>query len=174
MKSKNKICCFFVLISILFLSGCTSTETSIEKQQVNEFKNFQPPVYMTAVNIKEKFYKKHLIKKVRYNIKMTYPAEEIIKFYDDEMSNNHFEPFFDSSYKENNRKWNSYVDGTIEDEPYVIIHNMSWTNQNQTQRATLVLKYYWRNKEKRIVLNDNQDLNVEFRIQPFYMEPPQK
>lgn len=153
--------------------GCRNVEVNHSQKEINEFKDIKLPIYKSASNIDEGFNKKYLIKYVSYNVEIYYPAEDIIKFYDKEMASISFEPFVEDYYKGRDRAWNTYVDGTKEGSPDITSCKMSWVNHNKTKRATLVLKYYWRNKKKQRVLNTNNKLEVEFRIQPFYLEPPQ-
>ena len=173
MKSTVARFCLLILALFLTLYGCRNVEGSHDEEKINEFKYVKLPIYRTASNIDEDFYEKYLIKHVKYNVEMYYPAEAIIKFYDKEMANISFEPFVEDYYEKRDRSWSTYVDGTKKGEPDVTSCKMSWANQDQTKRATLVLKYYWPNKEKRRVLNTNKKLEVEFRIQPFYLEPRQ-
>ena len=158
---------------LLLFFGCNSAEGKYEEQKVNEFKEIKLPIYKTASAIKEDFNKKYLVKYVKYSVEMYYPAKDIIEFYDKEMAKMSFEPFVEDYFKDRYRSWNTYEDGTLEGEPGVTACEMSWVSKDQTKRATLVLKYFWWKKEKRRVLNSNSKLKVEFRIQPFYLEPPQ-
>lgn len=170
---KQMSCYLLVAIMLSFHLGCTGVEKNSDMKKVEEFMDFQLPMYKTAENPKEGFNKKYLIKYVEYNVDMYYPAEDIIEFYDNEMKKRSFEPFVEDYFKKRDRSWDTYTDGTIKGGPDVTSCKMSWADKDQSKRATLVLKYYWRNKEKRRILNSNKDLEVEFRVQPFYQEPPQ-
>lgn len=164
---------FMVLICFFSCKEDRSVEQNTEK--IDEFRKIKLSSYPTSTNLKENFNKIYLIKSIENNVDLYYPADGIFKFYDKEMAKVNFKPFVEDYYKSRDRNWSTYVDGTMKGDPYVAVCKTSWANNDKTKRATLVLKYYWYNKNNtRIILNNNKDLNVHFRIQPFYVEPPQK
>lgn len=167
---------FLLIILILFLytSACKDSYSSSYDENENAYVNLQLPIYPGGYNVKENFYDNLSLKVVEYDLDMFYPGQAIINYYDKAMKTMAFEPFVEDYYKARDREWTTYIDGTKKGEPHVAVNKMSWVDNDKTKRATLVLKYFWHKKEgDKIILSDNKNLKVQFRIQPFYKEPSQ-
>lgn len=153
--------------------ACKNSAPTDNSKIEEEIKNLRIPLYPTANNIKENYYRKYTIKNVKYDVDMHYPADKIVAFYDEEMNKISFTPFVEDYYQDYDRVWQTYIDGTMKGEPDVASLTTSWVDKDRTKRATIVLRYYWYGKKQNeIYFNNNRMLKVTFRIKPFAMEPP--
>ena len=70
----------------------------------------------------------------------------------------------DDKYKECDRTWSYYVDGTIKGNPNVAKKNVCWINENEVKIAVLLLRYYYSGSD--IILENLDDLKIDFQIMP--------
>jgi hypothetical protein len=168
MKCSKLVLAIFTALLLSALVACSSKVTGEDQGNSKENNQFELPVYPDAKNIRHEVLKKYNIKAVSYEAKISYPATDIVNFYDKEMTRIDFKPFVEEYHKETDRKWNHYEDGTIEGNPYVAGLSISWADSNHTRRATLILRYYWYERHGApIVLENNDNLKVSFQVMPF-------
>lgn len=159
---------------VVALLGCNdnSVNKRAEGDQSSKLKNANLPIYPNAQNIEEQSLNKDQVQTVTYSLEINYPAKEVLNFYEKEMQRLGYEPFSEEYYKYDDRTWSFYGDATIKGSPDVAQLKADWVDSKKTKRASLTLKYYWYNKSKKTVLNDNKDLKVSFSIMPYYILPP--
>ena len=164
-----------ILLTIALLLALTFVACGAPKNDKSEvmnayIKDFKHPIYKDAKNIKNYVLGDGLTRGVSYNVKIFYPANEVMEFYEAEMRRLGYKPTVDKVF---DKDWHSFVDGTKQGEPYVAQLSASWTDQSQNVRTVLILRYYWYVDQKRtaIILESNEDLNVAFQIMPFFTIP---
>lgn len=163
---------FIIFFFLLIIPGCNEekgSSPSIDPKSRNI------PVFPKAQNIKTFTMKNGNIQGLRYTVNERYPAKEVLKFYETKMKKLKFNPFVEECYKNSDRKWQRFIDGTKENEPYVAQLTADWVNSSKTKRIKLILNYYWENYDgsSKIVLSNNENLFVTVQIMPFYTLPPQ-
>jgi uncharacterized membrane protein YfhO len=149
------------------LIACNSQEKDIELA-----KKAQLPVYKEAKNVKYFSSNNNMSKEANYNVKISYPAKDIINFYNEEMSKLGYQPFVEEYYKYADRNWRHYIDGTVKGDPEVSQYNSDWTDEKHIKRATLLLKIYTYKNKSPNVDDFQEDLKVDFQVGPFLILPP--
>jgi hypothetical protein len=79
---------------------------------------------------------------VGYKLKIKYPAESLIAFYQEKLKALGFVPYKDSKWTNGNFKWDTFVDGTEKENPCVYQFIMDWVNKDQTRISGLVIRYF--------------------------------
>lgn len=166
MKKMTKLTISLLFILAAFIS-CNSQEKNIELA-----KRAQLPVYKDARNVKYYSPNRDAIKAISYNVKISYPAKDIINFYNEEMTHLGYQPFVEDYYKYADRNWQHYIDGTAKGDPEVSQYNSDWTDEKHTKRATLLLKIYTYKNKSPNVDDFQEDLKVVFQVGPFLILPP--
>lgn len=95
------------------------------------------PIYEGASNIKY-ISKKSIGYGIDYQMKIYYPAYDLIDFYLRNLQN----MGFDKISKTDPNKWGFFQDGTIKGEPNVASKEIEWSNKKIKLEAFLELKYY--------------------------------
>jgi hypothetical protein len=74
-------------------------------------------------------------------LKIGYPAESLISFYQEKLKTLGFVPYKDSKWTNGNFKWSTFVDGTVKENPCVYQFCMDWINKDKTRIANLIIRY---------------------------------
>ena len=122
------------LLSIVFLfNGVSNSQDS----QVDPYPSIAIPVMKGAYRVKRFFNEPKGTKSLNYHIKIKYPADIVIKYYE-----SHFKGLgWISSKDETQRQWECFIDSTIETKPKVRQFLASWSNPKSKVEAFLALRY---------------------------------
>lgn len=165
MKYSLSIVTLLYVFIIMSVIACNSGKV---EENLDSTKKAELIIYPGASNIKYKNLFDGKLFGVLYDVKIRYPAKEIIDFYEREMSKKGYKPFNDKNHSE--RNWSYYQDATIKGSPDVASYVYTWSDTQQTKIITLILKYFYKSGEKKIVLSNNDNLTVIFQIAPFSKE----
>jgi len=173
---KKILFCIWSLFALLNNIGCSDEGSTASDEMLKELSKLEFAVYPGAENIEEYSLKKGYIRGVTYKVKLRYPAQQVLEFYEKEMKLLGFQPFIEDYYKYADRHWQSYIDSTLKGEPYVAKLNADWVDTAKIKRVSLILEYYWYDKDlsSKIVLTDADNLNVIIQIMPHFTLPPPK
>lgn len=168
--------CIIVVFFLLTFISCGSKDNGIDNPIIKEIKRISFPIYPGAKNKKEFSLKNGYIQGVSYEAVSRYPAEDILAYYEKELENLGFRSSSGGQYQSSDRKWQTFVDSTRNGEPYVAQLTADWIDQQKTKSAKLILRYSWSNGNKlsRVVLTDNQNLNIVFQMTPYFVLPHPK
>ena len=171
----NEILCFLIIITIILTNmGCDKSNPNKYDKLSKEIKDFNIPIYNNVQIYNMQTIENIPIKKATYEVKIFYPAKELIEFYDTKMINLGYKPFVEEYYKYADRQWQYYVDATMNGNPQLATYSTCWSDENRTLIAILLLQYYWPNKSDKVNLSMNNDLKVTFQIMPFVkIHPPE-
>ena len=176
MIKKRKTSLIIVyLIPILFITVSVSTSNeSIKNKLLSEIKSFDFPIYPDKINLEKFSLNSGYTQGITYYLKIEYPANEIVSFYEKQMAVLEFHPFIEDYYKYSDRNWESFVDSTRKENPYIAQFMADWVDAERSKRAKLILRYYWYGKDPSspIILTDNDNLHVVFQIMPYFTLPP--
>jgi hypothetical protein len=118
------------------------------------------------------------VRAIGYKVHLSFPAKEVLYFYDAKFKEIGWSPFIVPCFGESNREWDHYFDGIDQGQP--IVHQLfaAWTNKDHSRAGVLVIKYYSTyldRKEKMYATNPNNDIqNIILQIEPFNMLPSAK
>lgn len=114
------------------------------------YTNFEIPIYRNAEDVNYFFDPSTRIKSTTYIVGTAYPAKKIVNFYKNKFKEFGFcEIVQDRAAK---GKWISFQDGSRKGTPFIRTFAKSWTDQEETVRILLVLRYEtevfgkWRNE----------------------------
>lgn len=169
----------FAFISLIvgviafFFVGCGSGKNGRSETKGVSTSDFKIPIYGYAQNVKPFVLEGGLVRGVSYTVKLPYPAPDVLNYYDEAMNEIGYQPFVEEHSKYTDRTWQTFVDGTMKGRPYVTQLNANWVDQKHENRAVLNLRYYWYpdHTSAKIVLGENDDLNVSIQIMPFLRAP---
>ena len=148
----------FFCILIFSVRGC---RTKVN-EKTNSKNKFEIPVYRDANKIKY-FDENDSTIGVDYQVKIDYPAKDLIRFYEDAMSSRGFKTNKSLDMQDCDGEWSYYVDGTIESRPSVASINLCWTDDDKI--ALLLLKYYYFEKNNSpVILETLDDLEVKYYL----------
>lgn len=164
-KSMNKKELLFLLLVVfqIIQFGCNSLK---DKEVL--------PVYSNAKKIEKYSLANDRVKGVYFVSNIPYPSTEVLEFYDEKLAELDFYPFVEDYYRDNDRQWQIFQDGTVKGGPVVAQLRASWANRDKTKRINLVLKYHWQSNEieQFNILPHNSELTVDLQIMPFVKLPP--
>jgi hypothetical protein len=165
-----------ILIALVFMKlGCDTQKVESDEKLIVEKNEFRIPIYSLGEITNHEFIDTPPVKRATYEVRLYYPAEELIEFYETEMVKLGYNPFVEEYYEYADRKWQYYVDGTVKGNPEVASFSASWSDAEKKHRVILLLKYYWHDKADPIKLWQNKDnLIVAIQIMPFVIKPPPK
>lgn len=157
-----------LFLYVLVISTCALCQAQLHSG------DSEIPIYPSAVELKKATLQNGLIEAVSFEVKIPYPASDVLAFYERELPKLGYEPYVEKYYEYADRKWSFFEDGTEKGAPDVATLNASWANQKLSRRAILMLRYMWTrpDKSKQIILNENDELKVKFQIMPFSEAPP--
>ena len=153
MKSKKLKSEFIIIFSLI--AGIHLTCAISGSSQEDTYPFFEIPVFQGGYNIIKGFDPLRGIKTISYNVRMNYPAAEIIEFYDS---------FFNgsgwiSSFEICQRHWAVPADGSKDAEPAARQMFTAWVHPKLDLNVVLWLKYESINNPRR------NEVIVEGRLQ---------
>ena len=98
------------------------------------------PIYPSAINV-ERFIPSDMlkVKVVRYELKLSYPADKVIKYYNEQLPLDGWKHVKD--HKSAKAKWYSYVDDTKEGSPTVRRFVKVWISEDSKKEFLFLLEY---------------------------------
>lgn len=134
------IASFCLIATIFFFKG-------ISNSQVDPYPNIEIPIMKGGYKVKEFFDHPKGTKSLNYYVKVEYPADRVLQFYDSRFKENGWI----ASNDKMKRQWECFIDGTIEGEPQVKQVLALWINPKLKKEVFLALKYVkamdkWSNK----------------------------
>jgi hypothetical protein len=79
---------------------------------------------------------------VGYKVRMKYPAESIISFYQGKLKGLGFEPYKDSKWTHGKYEWQSFFNNGFKEKPCTCQYLEDWVNKDKTRIAMLAINYY--------------------------------
>jgi hypothetical protein len=113
------------------------------------------PVMTDGYNVEKVYDNPKYTKSINYLLKVDYPAQTVIEFYNSRFKADRWVISNEKSYNE----WQSFIDGTIKGDPKIRQRLSLWVKPDLKIEAFLALKYESQN-------NGWSDLNVICQIQP--------
>jgi hypothetical protein len=160
MKLRNRISVIILLVTCcLFLFSCNKPSYHVYGK--DPFPQINLPIFTDAFEVHHVINKPEGSKSVQYKAKITWPAQEIIDFY-----NSAFNKMGLSKYSKDNYgtgRWEHFIDGTqkgcTEDNRYI----ETWVDKNHSIRIVLNLDY--RGTKKALGVSE---VSVVCQINKFY------
>lgn len=59
------------------------------------------------------------IREVSYKVSLSFPSNDVVRFYDGKLINLGWLPFVQPNYHKSDRKWEHFIDGTVKGHPFV-------------------------------------------------------
>jgi len=116
------------------------------------------------------------IRFVEYKVRLSFPSKEVVQFYDNKLKAIGWVPFVEPNYPESDRKWQQFIDGTVEGRPLVHKIAAQWVNKHNSRMVLMVITYHSRYsnmKEKLYAIEPNNNIQeVAVQVMPFYILPP--
>jgi hypothetical protein len=112
---------------------------------------------------------------VTFSVDLTYPADDVLVYYDKELKRRGWSPFAEPGYETTYRKWDCYEDGTKPGNPLLHRLGAKWANPDRSRMAVLMLSYYSRMarpKDASCPAPGNNNQLVAFQLMPFEPRPP--
>jgi hypothetical protein len=111
------------------------------------------------------------IRNVLYKVRLSFPSKEVLQFYDDKLKDIGWVTFVEPAYREGDRKWRNFIDGTVEGHPLVHQLLATWANKDKSRMIVFALRYYSTKmtvKEKYHAKEPDNDIQeVILQIMPF-------
>lgn len=79
---------------------------------------------------------------VSFKVRLPFPSDTVLRFYDRELRKMGWEPFAESSYENNYRRWDCFEDWSQKGNPLIHQLGAKWANKEKTRMVLLVLAYY--------------------------------
>ena len=120
------------------------------------FPSFNMPVMNGSYNYTKASDKSRGLNSIKYLLQTEYPANEVLEFYDSKLT----KIGFVSSNHKYKRKWECFIDGTIDGNPKVRQLLALWVNPKLDVEAFLALRYI------KVKKTWTDELHISFQIQP--------
>lgn len=141
-KAINNICkrdfsLLLVVICLIFLSSCEEPKYDVYGK--DSFPEIKLPLYPKAIRINHIINRPEGTKSVSYKVRIKWPAQELIEFYESEFEQMGFSKYSADGYGRG--KWFQFIDGTKKNEPEVNRFIETWADKNHSIRVLLHLDY---------------------------------
>ncbi len=143
------ICIFFGFAINILLTGKVISNDE-------PFPSFNLPVMDGNYNYTKASDKSRSLKSISYLLRTGYPANQVLEFYESKLT----KLGYISSIKKYKRKWECFIDGTIDGGPKVRQLLALWVNPKLNVEAFLALRYI------KVEKKWTDELHVSFQIQP--------
>lgn len=115
---------------------------------------------------------------ITYKIRLPFPSQEVVQFYDHKLKAIGWVPFIEPNYPESNRTWQHFIDDTLEGHPLINHLLAEWVNKDKNKVVSLGIRYIsiYPNKQEIMYAKEpypNNDIQeVTLQIRPFSILPP--
>jgi hypothetical protein len=99
---------------------------------------------------------------VGYQIKVKYPAESVISFYEEKLKGLGFELYIDSKWTGGKYEWQAFGDSTNKVKPCNCQYLRDWVNKDKTRVAMLSINYYSQFVNKRYECSPKPDNDLAY------------
>ena len=154
-----------LLLVSIFLFNPPVLADSLPQVLDEKFIEFKIPIFPNGYEIHETFDRPHNTKAIFYKARVSYPAKEVLDYYDQIFHFMGMIPFYDDNYGD--KKWYSYIDATRPEKPEVHQLIANWVDKNKKIRIVLALRYV--SSENK---TQKEELEVICQVQPFFLMPP--
>ena len=157
-KKVYAIAIYGLSIFLLILNTYSCNKKNISIKIESKISEFECPVFPGAYNVSVSTQNPPGTKAFSYILKMEYPAQQVIDFYDNKFKPPEWLPFTEDGFGD--RKWFGYIDGTLPGEPKVNRFIASWVDPKKEVRLILALVY--------LSTDEKNELGVTCQIYPFF------
>jgi len=116
------------------------------------------------------------IRFVEYKVRLSFPSKDVVQFYDNKLKAIGWVPFVEPNYPKSDRKWQQFIDSTVEGRPLVHQLVAQWVNKDSTRIAGLFITYcsrYSNMKEELYEKEPNNNIQeIVVQVMPFCILPP--
>jgi len=122
------------------------------------------PVFSGAYDVNKGINSSTETTHLSFKVKASFPASEVISFYDDYFASKGLEQFSGDNYGD--RKWNSYIYSSRQGEPKIDQWIGTWIDKSKKVRIVLSFRYMRSKDESR-----HDELEVFCQVRPFFLMP---
>lgn len=164
-KFFRKLKLLLSLALLLIIQGLDGTSAMQSKDLVKEF------VFPGGFDVNTYEQKEYHTYTISYSVKLPYPSQKVIEFYDRILGQDEWFPYVEAHRKYADRVWQDFVDETQKGSP--LVHQLFTQWKKGSEIAFLSLRYYsYDLKQDYVNIPSNDVQNVALQFHPFIAPIP--